>query len=74
MLQSYLERGTKSQNKITEGRGIKGSGRERGGWGRSGGSIRYRKRWERNSDGQEIEQKHVAVGNGEVGLETARLQ
>ena len=59
---------------ITGGRGMKGSGRERGERGRSESRIRYRKRWERNSDGQEIEQKHVAVGNGEVGLETARLQ
>ena len=59
---------------ITGGRGMKGSGRKRGGWGRSGGRIRYRKRWERNTDGQKIEQKPVAVGNWEVGLETARLQ
>ena len=59
---------------ITGGRGREGSGRERGERGRSESRIRYRKRWERNSDGQEIEQKHVAVGNGEVGLETARLQ
>jgi hypothetical protein len=50
-------------NKIITGcRGKKGPWKERGGRGKGGGCrIRYGKRQERSTEGQEIEQKYVAV-------------
>ena len=36
------------------------------------GRIRYGRRWERCTEGQEIEQRYVAMGNGEP--ERPRLQ
>ena len=44
--------------------------------GKGVGRIRYGKRQERSTEGQEIEQKYVAVGDGEleVPLESPRCQ
>ena len=54
---------------ITEGR-EKEEGERRG---RGKGSrIRYGKRLKRSTKGQEIGQKHVAVGNGELGVATRK--
>jgi hypothetical protein len=65
----------KSGNKIiTEGRGREGPGRERGGGGNKGGKIRFGKRQERSTEGQEIEQRCVAVGDGELGVATIKSQ
>jgi hypothetical protein len=51
---------------ITGGKRREGSGRERGGGGKMGRRIRYWKGQERSTKGQEIEQKYVAVENGEL--------
>ena len=38
------------------------------------GRIRYGRRWERCTEGQEIEQRYVAMGDGELGLATRKSQ
>ena len=38
------------------------------------GRIRYGKRQERSTESQEIEQKYVAVGDGELGVATRKSQ
>ena len=55
-------------------RGKEGPGREREGGVKKGGRIRYGKRQERSTEGQEIEQKYVAVGDGELGVATRKSQ
>jgi hypothetical protein len=34
----------------------------------NGGRNRYRRKWGRSIDGQEIEWRHVAVEDGELGI------
>jgi hypothetical protein len=46
---------------------VKGEGKKRG-------RIRYRRRWWRCTEGQEIEQRCVAMGNGELGVATRKSQ
>jgi hypothetical protein len=48
-------------------------GREKGVEGKRG-RIRYRKGQERNTEGQEIEQKYVAVGDGKLGVAIRKSQ
>jgi hypothetical protein len=66
-----LRRGNKI---ITGGRGSKGPGRERGREGKKGSRIRYGRRQGRNTEGQEIEWRCVAVGDGELPVTTRKSQ
>ena len=60
-------------NTIKGSRGWEELGRKReGGGGR--GRIRYGKRWRRCTEGQEIEQRCVAMGDGELGVATRKSQ
>jgi hypothetical protein len=36
------------------------------------GRIKYGRRWRRCTEGQEIEQRCVAMGNGELGITTRK--
>ena len=38
------------------------------------GKIRYGRRWRRCTEGQEIEQRYVAMGEGELGVATKKSQ
>jgi hypothetical protein len=38
------------------------------------GRIRYERRWKRCTEGQEIEQRCVAMGNGELEVVTRKSQ
>jgi hypothetical protein len=42
--------------------------------GKGVGRIRYGKRHERSTEGQEIEQKYLAVCGGELGTATTKYQ
>jgi hypothetical protein len=56
---------------ITRGRGWEGLGRKRGsGGGKRGGRIRYGRRWRKCIEGQEIEQRCVAMGDEHLGAAT----
>ena len=48
-------------------------GREEG-EGEKRGRIRYGRRWRRCTEGQEIEQRCVAMGDGELGIATRKSQ
>ena len=48
-------------------------GREEG-EGKKRGRIRYGRRWRRCTEGQEIEQRCVAMGDGELGVATRKSQ
>ena len=62
-------------NKIIKGsRGWEGLGRKRGEGGEKRGRIRYGRRWRRCTEGQEIEQRCVAMGDGELGVATRKSQ
>jgi hypothetical protein len=71
MLQFYLERGTKSSREVEDRRDL--GGREEGEV-KKRRRIRYRRRWRRCTEGQEIEQRSVAMGNGELGIATRKSQ
>ena len=47
---------------------------ERGREGKKGSRIRYGRRQGRNTEGQEIEWRCVAVGDGELGVATRKSQ
>ena len=47
-------------------------GREEG-EGKKRGRIRYGRRWRRCTEGQEIEQRCVAMGDGELGVATRKV-
>jgi hypothetical protein len=56
------------QNKIIKGnRGWKGLGRKIGGGGEKEGKNQVWRRWRRCTEGQEIEQRCVAMGDEELG-------
>jgi hypothetical protein len=59
---------TKGNKVITGGRGCEGLGRKRGEGKENRGRIRCGRRCGRCAKGQEIEQRCVAVGHGELGL------
>ena len=62
-------------NKIIKGsRGWEGLGRKRRGGGEKRSRIRYGRRWRRCTEGQEIEQRCVAMGDGELGVATRKSQ
>ena len=64
----------RGNNIIKGSRGWKGPGRKRGGGGEKEESrIRYGRRW-RCTEGQEIEQRYVVVGDGELGVATRKSQ
>ena len=42
--------------------------------GKKRGRIRYGRRWRRCTEGQEIEQRCVAMGDGELGVATRKSQ
>ena len=44
------------------------------GRGKREGRICYARRWERCTEGQEIEQRCVAMGDGELGVATRKSQ
>ena len=69
MCQSYLEGKTKLCD-MDRGRNLGGREKER----ENGGRIRYKKRWERSTEGQNIEQKYVAVEDGKLGVATKKSQ
>ena len=48
-------------------------GREEG-EGNKRGRIKYGRRWRRCTEGQEIEQRCVAMGDGELGVATRKSQ
>ena len=47
---------------------------ERGQRGEKMSRIRYGRRWRRCTEGQEIEQRCVAMGDGELGVATRKPQ
>jgi hypothetical protein len=47
---------------------------EKRGRGKKRGRIRYGRRWRRCTEDQEIEQRCVAVGGGELGVATTKSQ
>ena len=49
------------------GRGREKLGKERGGGEERGVRIKHGRRWNRCTDGQKIEQRFMAVGDGELG-------
>jgi hypothetical protein len=55
---------------MDRGRNLGGREKER----ENGGRIRYKKRWERSTEGQNIEQKYVAVEDGKLGVATRKSQ
>jgi hypothetical protein len=57
---------------VTGGRGRDLGGREKRGRGKKGGRIKCEKGQERSIEGQEIESKYVAVGDGELGVATRK--
>jgi hypothetical protein len=63
----------KANNIIKGSRGWEGLERKCGGEGDKRGRIRYGRRWRRCSEGREIEQKCVAIGNGELGAATRKV-
>jgi hypothetical protein len=63
VLQSYLEGGTISPREVEGGRDL--GGREEG-EGNKRGRIKYGRRWRRCTEGQEIEQRCIAIGDGEL--------
>jgi hypothetical protein len=69
MLQSVLERGTKYSWKIEGGKDL--GGRQEG-EGEKGGRIRCERRWGWYTEGQEFEQRCVAMGNGELGVPSSK--
>ena len=69
MCQFYLEGGTKYSREAEISRDLGGS--EEGG---EEGGIRYGRRWRRCTEGQEIEQRCVAMGDGELGVATRKSQ
>ena len=70
MLQSLLRRG----NKIREVEGGSDLGGRQAGERKKRGRIRYGRRWRRCTEGQEIEQRCVAMGDGELGVATRKSQ
>jgi hypothetical protein len=38
------------------------------------GKIRYERRWRRCTEGQEIEQRCIAMGDGKLGVATSKSQ
>jgi hypothetical protein len=44
------------------------------GRGKRGAEIRYGRRWRRCTEGQEIKQRCVAMGDGELGIATRKSQ
>ena len=70
MLQSYLEGGN---NIIKGSREWEELGQKRGGEAKQRGRIRYGMRW-RCIVGQEIEQRCVTMGGGELGVATRKCQ
>jgi hypothetical protein len=71
MLQSYLEGGTKCSREVEGERGL-GGGEE--GEGKKRRRSRYGKRWRRCTEGQEIEQRCVSMGDEELGVATRKSQ
>ena len=65
-----LRRGNKI---IKESRGWEELGRKRRGGGEKR-RIRYGRRWRRCTEGQKIEQRCVAMGDGELGVATRKSQ
>ena len=55
-------------------RGWEGLGRKRGGRRGRGDRIRYERRKGRYTEGQEIEQRSVAMGDGELKVATRKSQ
>jgi hypothetical protein len=72
-LEDLLRRGNKL---ITGGRDWEELGRRKGGEREKGDRMRsrYRRRQERSTEGQEIEQGCVAMGDGELGVATRTSQ
>ena len=42
--------------------------------GKKGDWVRYQRRWERNTEGQEFERRRVEVGEGELGVAIRKSQ
>ena len=61
-------------NIIKCSRGCEGLRRKRGRGEEKRGRIRYGRRWRRCTEGQEIEQRCVAMGDGELGVATRKSQ
>jgi hypothetical protein len=59
--------------RIIGSRGREGSGRERGG-GEKGSQFRSGRKWGRSTEGQEFENRCIAVGEGELGVVTRKSQ
>ena len=49
-------------------------GEKEEGVGEKRGRIKYKKRWRRYTEGQEIEQSCAAIGDGELGVATRKSQ
>jgi hypothetical protein len=61
------------QNKIIKGsREWESLGEKEEGEGEKRGRIRHGKRWRRCTEGQEIKQSYVAMGNGELEVATRK--
>jgi hypothetical protein len=59
---------------IMEDRGSQGSGMEMGGGKKEGDRIKCGRRQGRSTEGQEFEQRYIAVGDGELGVATRKTQ
>jgi hypothetical protein len=64
----------RGKNIIKESRGWEGLGGIKEGESEKRGRIRYGKRWRRYTEGQEIEQRCVAMGVGDLGVTTRKFQ
>jgi hypothetical protein len=62
------------KNIIKGSRGWEGLRRKSGEGGGREGQIRYGRRQKRCTDGQKIEQRCVAIGDGELGVATRKSQ
>ena len=71
MLRSFLEGRTKYSQEV-EGRRDLGGRKE--GKGRKGDMIRYGRRGGRCTEVQEIEQRYIAMGDGELVIATRKCQ
>jgi hypothetical protein len=63
----------RGNNIIKGSRGWEGHRKKRGRRGEMMGRIRYGRRGRRCTDGQEIEQRCIAVGNGELGVASRKV-
>jgi hypothetical protein len=59
---------------IKEVEGLRDMGGREEGEGKKRKRIRYGRRWRRCTEGQEIEQRCVAMGEGELGVATRKSQ